>query len=309
MFSGLFFAAVVLVMKRVLEPDLRCPVRFAIVLFVLPFNPYFWIFVPGYGILDTVPAVLSLAAVLCRVRRRLWLSGLLLGCGFLVKVYPLILLPFLMYERRRLLWAPALACAGLIAAGMGVSFLLWGESTLNPILLAQDRPAAMLSIFRVISAHPEISRALFGTADVNWASIYLMGLAGGTVWAVAAWRNLPVVGASMLGFLAVVTSYKVGSQQYMMIVMLLAAYSVASVDRVSRVTFRPLFGVLIYLLFLEGFQVLYVFTGWLGPSWNAVRDFIGLPAFVLALIAVTTGLLFMEAGRDDETASPGPRPP
>ncbi|MCH7543389.1 MAG: hypothetical protein IIB65_07105 [Proteobacteria bacterium] len=197
----------------------------------------------------------------------------------------------------------------LADAGMGVSFLVWGESTLNPILFAQDRHATMLSIFRVISAHPEISRALFGTPDVSWASIYLMGLAGGTVWAVAAWRNLPVVGASMLGFLAVVTSYKVGSQNYMMTVMLLAAYSVASMSRVNRLTFRPLFGVLIYLLFLESFQLLYSFTRWLEPPWNAVREFIGLPAFVLALIAVTTGLLFMEAGRDDKTASPGPRPP
>ncbi|MEE8549335.1 MAG: glycosyltransferase 87 family protein, partial [Alphaproteobacteria bacterium] len=266
-------------------------------------------FVPGYGSLDAVPAFMSLAAVLCRVRRRLWLAGLLLGCGVLVKFYPLILLPFLMYERRRLLWAPALACAGLVAAGMGVSFLLWGESTLNPILLAQDRPGAMLSIFRVIAAHPEISRALFGAADVSWASIYLMGLAGGTVWAVAAWRNLPVVEASMLGFLAVLTSYKVGNQQFLLTFVLLAAYSVASVSRVSRVTFRPLFGVLIYLLFLEGFQVLYVFTRWLSPPWNAALDFLGLPTFVLALIAMTTGLLFMEAGRDDKTASPGPRPP
>ena len=161
MFSGLFFASVVLIMKRVLEPDLRCPVRFAIVLCVLPFNPYFWIFVPGYGILDTVPAVLSLAAVLCRVRRRLWLSGLLLGCGFLVKVYPLILLPFLMYERRRLLWTPALAFAGLAAAGMGVSFPCVGGVDLEPNPLCTG-PAASnaLDLPRDLGAPGDFPRAV-----------------------------------------------------------------------------------------------------------------------------------------------------
>ena len=253
----------------------------------------------GYGSLDAVPAALSLAALHCRVRGNLSLSGLLLGCGVLVKFYPLILLPFLMYEHRRLLWAPGLACAGLVAAGMAVSFLLWGESTLNPILFATDRPGSMLSIFRVISAHPETARALFGTTDVGWASIYLMGLAGATVWAVAAWRNLPVVEASMLGFLAVITSYKVGNQQFLLTFVLLAAYSVASLGRGGRVAYRPLLGVLVYLLFLEGFQVLYILTRWLSPPWDRVLDIVGLPTFALALIAVTTGLRFMEVGRDD----------
>jgi hypothetical protein len=109
-----------------------------------------------YARLDLAPAVLAGAAVLLALRRagpmvakgaRPVLAGVVAGLGFLVKLFPLVVIPALVL-RREGRWRLVGAFAAVCVVGVGVTYLvLGGERTLSPLTWQSDRSLQLESLF------------------------------------------------------------------------------------------------------------------------------------------------------------------
>jgi hypothetical protein len=144
-------------------------------LFVLPAALYF-----SLNRFDILPALLVALSFACLGRRYVLASAILLGLATMVKVYPLLLAPFLFRylsdDRRR-----CLTWAGVYGATMAVCFLppllAWGwDATLAPYHYQLSRPPEAWTLYGVILPW-EWSENTFVGRLVRMGSVLLVGLA------------------------------------------------------------------------------------------------------------------------------------
>jgi hypothetical protein len=255
--------------------------------FVLLFaTPFFVILTPMYGVEDALVTFLTLFAVDLRIRQgRIVAPALLLAAAVLTKVYPLALLPFIATNRGVISFRfvgvfGAATCLGLLA-----SVALWGPAALGIVPFALVREGKMLSIFWFLSqsalspiAHSSLARALIvwnsAVVAAVMALLYALHFFGKM-------RARPGTVVAMLGLLAV---YKVGNPQYFLCsASLLIYYLTVDRDRGTLADRRLLGAAGAYLLVLNLFQVWYQVSGG-SVRFPEVRAFVGLPAFITAIV-------------------------
>ena len=113
------------------------PLTMLVGLLFLFINPFFLVSIAKHGLFDILPAICILSAMVLRTRRHFLSSGLVLGIGVLFKYYPIVLLPFLMVDRRRLQLSSLLSFIGVVSSGFMISFFIWGMSTFSPIFFCR----------------------------------------------------------------------------------------------------------------------------------------------------------------------------
>ncbi len=150
----------------------------------------------------------------------------------------------------------------------------------------------MLSIFRFLrgDAVPWID-------DVDHLSLPAMAIGGGLIFALAWKWRLPVVSGALAGILVTLLLYKVGHQQFFLVVPLVAGLWYA--HRLPH-SDRLLSGALVVCLAWTAFMgALYLVTHYyareevagefvkvgvgLAGQWGFLRDWVGLPTFVILL--------------------------
>jgi uncharacterized membrane protein len=129
---------------------------------------------------DILPALLVALSLACLGRRHVVGSAVLLGLATMVKVYPLLLAPFLFRylsdDRRR-----CLTWAGVYGATMAACFLppllAWGwDATLAPYHYQLSRPAEAWTLYGVILPWEWSENTLVGRL-VRLGSVLIVGLA------------------------------------------------------------------------------------------------------------------------------------
>ena len=116
----------------------------------LPFNPLFWSFGVVYGSMDALVATLCLSALALRQGDRHSAAAFTLALAVLLKIYPIVFAPFLALDGRRINWRFLTTFAALMAAGLALSFIAWGEATFHSITYNSDRGSKLFSIFRFL---------------------------------------------------------------------------------------------------------------------------------------------------------------
>jgi Glycosyltransferase family 87 len=234
-----------------------------------------------YGINDALAAALILFAVLARFEGRFSTTGILLGAAGALKFFPLVLVPFFMFDRNRLRISLAVAAGLCFVAIMGLAYLYWGGSIFKPLWYASGRKPKLLSILQALDTHPWLvgGRA---AVDVLLRTNSAFVLAALIAALVVCWRiGVDWLAASVIGLLAVLTAYKVGHQQFYLswavLVAALPLVNTRSADRAGAVSIP-------FLLFLAAFQVLYMpdNLGRDGPL-AVVRYNVGLVACPLSI--------------------------
>ena len=76
-------------------------------------------------------------------------AGVFLGLGVLLKLMPIVLLPFLMLDGRRLRYRLPAAAVITILLGFGASLVIWGPD-FRPLIFAAGRSSHHLSIYRFL---------------------------------------------------------------------------------------------------------------------------------------------------------------
>ena len=165
-----------------------------------------------YGLNDALVAALLVMAVLLRLRGKFVATGIAIGAAALLKYYPLLLLPFFALDGKRLHWPVLASGLAVFCAGMAAAYALWGEGLLERMSYGVGRGAKHLSILRPL-------RTFLGKVGiVRWLLDYnaYVVVSGVAVTFLLTWRSKGVnwLEAAVLGYLVMLTLYKVGNQQF-----------------------------------------------------------------------------------------------
>ena len=266
----------------------------------LPLNPLFWSFGVVYGSVDSLVAALCLLSLVLRQSGRHSAAAAVLALAVLMKVYPVVFVPFLALNGRTFNFRFLAVFIALLALGLGLSILTWGESTLYPIIHNSDRVSKILSIFRFLRGDASPLKSWLDNLD--HLSLPAMVAGGGLVF-ILAWRwCLATVSGALAGIVVTLMLYKVGHPQFFLVVPL-----ATGLWYVHRFPVRdPLLSstVVLSLGWVAFVSPLYLLThahnyitgagvSAMAGRWAFLRDWVGLPTFMV-LISMLAALMRYE---------------
>jgi hypothetical protein len=249
-------------------------------------SPFAWVEIAYYGHFDVLVAIACVAAVAWFLRSREIPAGASLAVGFLLKLIPVVIVPFFALDLGGRRVRGRLLASALVPMVLGylVSFLIWGPATFRPFRFGTQRGSTLLSIFRFLRGGASPLRQFMADASVDAWSTSCLAVAGLGVFLTCQWRRTDPVTSALVAVLTTLLFYQVGFIQYQMIVFLLMAYWLGryapalAQDRGLAVAIGGYFG------WLTLFDLFYAYVGGVihddGP-WGWVADWAGLPTFVL----------------------------
>jgi hypothetical protein len=223
-----------------------------------------------------------------------------LAIGFLLKLIPVVIVPFFAFDLRgRRIRGRLLAGAVVpMALGYAVSYGIWGAATFRPFGFGYRRGSTLLSIFRFLRGGA--SPLGWFAADVNldaW-SVPCLIAAGLLVFVSCQWRRTDPATSALVAVLTTLLFYQVGFIQYQMIVFMLMAYWLGRHARAHMHDGRLAVAIAGYFGWLTVFDLFYVWAGGVihddGP-YGWVADWAGLPTFLLGSFLLMSLLLWRDA--------------
>jgi hypothetical protein len=193
-------------------------------------NPYVWVELAHYGHFDVLAGLACVAALESRGHGRDLQSGLWLGLGVLLKYMPVVLLPFLVLDGKRIRWKLLAATVLVVTLGFGGGVVLWGPSTFRPFLFAATRAPQHLSIYRFLNglySPLHFVRAYYAGFLDQWAPLILM-LALLRTWSWHRERNVATEPAAVIAMFVTVLFYQVGFAQYQIVPFMLVSWWLAT---------------------------------------------------------------------------------
>ncbi|MFO0891766.1 MAG: glycosyltransferase family 87 protein [Isosphaeraceae bacterium] len=246
-------------------------------------NPFVWVEVAYYGHFDVLVGLLIVAALESLSRGRDRRSGTWLGLGVLLKYMPLVLLPFLSLDGRRVRWRFLIAALIVIGGGLGVSALYWGRSTFRPLEFAATRDSHHLSIYRYLrgSKSPLVGSTWSGDIQAFAPVFLFLGLL--RTWSWYREKGVTTEAASVLALFVTVLLYRVGFAQYQMVPFMLVSWWLVRHGRdIDRRT-PLLISLGAYFAWLSVFDL---YESRFGVDAANMQDWVGLPTFILGWCVV-----------------------
>jgi hypothetical protein len=245
-------------------------------------NPYPWVEIAFLGHFDILVALLCLGSVNAWARRRDTASAILLASGVLLKFLPIVLLPFLAFDRGRFRARFVAVAVALIGAGFGASFMVWGSSTLAPITFAATRRSVELSIFAFIRGRFSPLRYFFGARNYDEFTPLVMFLAFLREWFWYRRKQPNIEATAAVVVMTMVVLHRTGYPQYHIVPFVLGISWALQYWTVLERRPGSVIAIGSYFTWLAVFDVYNALTGDGNPVWywNEARDLIGLPAFL-----------------------------
>jgi hypothetical protein len=271
-----------------------------VVLTLLFWNPFPWVEIAIRGHFDILVGLSCLYAIKALIRGHEVRSGIGLALGVLLKYLPVVLLPFLAFDRGRLRSRFVVTAVASIALGMAISVYLWGPSTFAPLEFAATRSATTMSIFRFLHGrYSPLYQSRFAVNIAFLARVILI-LALVRAWS---WNRTRQPDLATAGAVAVVTTvlfYPTGFPQYQMVPFVLGTYWTVRRWHSIRGRLAPIAGVVLYFGWLAAFDLYYAFVVEESNAyyWDIGRDIVGLPSFV-AGCAFLAALISSATRQDD----------
>jgi hypothetical protein len=255
-----------------------------------------------YGLNDALVASLLVAAVLFRLRGNFLATGALIGLAALVKYYPLLLLPFFALNGKRLHWSVIASGLAVFGVGMAAASAIWGEELFNGILHGVARKTKLLSVLGPL-------QELVGKVKiVRWLKEYnaYLVICGVGVAFLCTWKaGRNWLEAAVLGYLVMLTLYKVGNQQfYLPWLLMVAALPLVNKQSADQMGIILLPAVVLLSLYQFGYE--FASSHYKNGSW--VRTYGGLIAFAVSVSSITACMIdYWRHGRGVVVESPSDR--
>ena len=240
----------------------------------LVLSPYMLIMCVYYCDLDVLVAILIGVAIVAEDRQRDWIAAGCLSIATLIKFFPIVLVPFFVFGRRRFNWRIGALVAAFTLAGFGWAYHVWGDDMLIPLRFATERHPTYLSIFRSLeyTLWPQAGSVSIVATAVSGLSLFGWHLR----------RRLSTEAASLLALLAVFTWYKVGHHQFYLNVMVAAGLWLAAHGSHRQLTWAICRPVVWTMIWLSVFSLFYIWSGSFNFGfWRHVEPFLGFVHFLL----------------------------
>ena len=165
-----------------------------------------------FGLNDSLVAALLVFAVFSRLKNKEFFTGLFLALAALMKFYPLFLTPLFVLESGfRIRWKIGFWTVGIFIIGMLFSYVIWGPSLFDVIRSGAGRGPSFMSILAVGGRH---------WGDEMWFqwlvryNIFIVAMGIGIIFGYCFWRQVLWLPAVVIGYLVLLSLYKVGHQQF-----------------------------------------------------------------------------------------------
>jgi len=206
-----------LFLLRTLRPEAEKPNWLYLLLFWAA--PFLWSEIILSSDADVMTAALCLVALTCAGKRPV-LSGFLLAVAVASKLYPLALLPFFAVQRGRPQWRWIASAAATLVVIYGAAFLLWGPSVWYSFTLAATRDSTPYSLFFFLKSPASPLRLFSANPNLDWLSVPLLAVGGLALWVIYVVRRWSPGPGVMAAFCLVLILYKVGHDQFQMLLYL-----------------------------------------------------------------------------------------
>ena len=257
--------------------------------FLLLYNPIIWIMFVINGCNDGLVGCLFIFGVILYDKRRFISSALLLAIAIVYKFIPLFILPVLCLNNRKINWQFTFSIIFFLFLGFGGSYYLWGEKMLNPIIYNSGREAKILSIFRYLDGHYSFLN-LFEIGSINFLSIYfVVGSVLGIFLAqlLFQWHWIKSLIATLL---CVHIFYLVGHFQFHISIYFLMIYFWYKFGNEENTNQFHL--IHFCLCWIAGTTLLYGVTEGFYRHFAIIREFIGLPHFIILSMTLISIISF-----------------
>jgi Glycosyltransferase family 87 len=254
----------------------------------------------AFGLNDDLVAALLVFAVLARLKRWDIVAGLCLALAGLMKFYPILLVPFFMLDdARRLRWRLGVTAGFLFCGGLAAALYIWGPGLLTAMANGAQRGASLMSILVDLGRHFGDAAWLVWLSNNNALCVVAVVTA---VFVLAFWRRWSWLEAAVLGYFALLVTYKVGHQQFY----LGWLFMVAGLPLLARPSAdRLAIGLLPMVVYLSVFHFAFdLGTNLLGnrPEWIELRaGFVSFP-IEIATLALAMALIWNSYRRPHITA-------
>jgi len=268
--------------------------------FIVPLNFLIIGSVFLFGNNDALVAGLIGFGVLARMRGFLRIAGILFGLAILLKFYPLLLLPFLVFDRdRRWLIRPLIWTMSTVLVGAVLTSVRWGSSFLSAITGGSERDATILSILN-FAREMQIDSSLYEWL-VTWNTAFVVGAVALLLFLSVRYNVNWLVGAN-LAMLLTAALYKVGHQQFLVTWLVLLATLLVSNIRSGRFM---LYISMPLVLFFSWYQYMFVEYWNVGVFWEEEGYFLRVwsgPIFFVSAstIVISTMLKYRQSRKDPQ---------
>jgi hypothetical protein len=284
--SMLWLAALWPVARRIVLANFTSQRRLWLLLAVTV-NPFIWGWVAEYGSNDAFVAVFLVFALLAMWGRASVIAGLFVALAGLMKFYPMLVVPFMAFDRRKLDIPFVATALGVFAAGMAGAGAIWGSSVLVPIAFAAGREPSQLSIYEFLAA--SALSPLKGVSIPSYIAQCIFMLALLVVFIGHIWRRVGQVEGMVLGLLTVLSAYQLGHFQFYLPLILIIPLTIALTTPASVVSSL----LMLVLATVSAFAICYeLFGGLIKPPWLYIRQNCSLPTVIaeaMAIIAILRG--------------------
>jgi hypothetical protein len=262
MVSALLFANFVL-FRELIEKRSLSPILLVYIISI-PVNALFIGVGIVFGLNDDLVAALLMAAVLFKLSNKSSLVGLCIALAALLKLYPILLLPFFSLDRGNISWKTLITGAFIFLIGLTLSYFIWGDGLIKSFTFGSNRWPSLMSIFRDINVFYGESYVYNLLVKYNSLLVIFSVI---LAFFYSFFKRLSFLEGAIIGYTIMLLTYKVGHQQfYLPLLLLLAALPIIKTRSADTmlVIFIP------FILYLSTFQILFdLGTNFLGyqPQW------------------------------------------
>jgi len=236
-----------------------------------------------FGLNDALVAAFIGFAVILRLRGKNLFSGICIGIAALIKYYPILLLPFFAVERKNLNFSTIASGTTLFIVGFVSAQLIWNEGgPINAIVFGSNRGTDLSLIHSLLVVFPK-------SKFVNMLAAYntIFVLAGVFLTFILVWiKKVNWLEGATLGYLVVLTIYKVGHQNFylpfLILLICLPLIKRESADKMA-IFFAPI------AIFFSILHMMYIDI--IEAYWLPIRDYSGFIIFSVNIICIATYII------------------
>jgi len=277
--------------------------------FYLFFNPLLWIFVVEGGGNDMLMAFFVIFSFHLYRKNKDVFSGASMAIAIGVKFLPIVIVPFLIFSKKKIRWKYACALVLTSTLIFGISYFLWGEKNLQPFQFALERPSKMLSGFRFLRGCYSPLLLFSDKPNVDWLSTWAIGVSIASFFYVHIRYQLENLLSAIIALGLVVLFYKVGHHQYFITFITSLLFWISSNDKNYINVKKRMFSFNLFFIMIFAVSIFFRFkyssvAGYFEPIFSHYyyNNIIGLPVSLITALLLFRLIQYSLSTRQSDVA-------
>lgn len=246
----------------------------------LLFNPIFWVFGVLLGSNDVFLASITLLSLITLMSQKNVVSGILLSIGITFKYTPLSILPFLILKNKSLNIKLIISTLSTIVVVILLGFCFWGDELFSSFMFNVNRKSTIFSIFRFISGeyHP---LQFVNISSLDYLSIYFVIISWVILYILFIIYKFEKYLAILLAYSNMLLFYKVGHHQFYLLLFLLTVLTYSIHKKSFQKNKILIISIVLFWTWIFLFTLLYPLTDLYRGDFYHIREWVGLPTFII----------------------------